>query len=339
MKILFNLQALRAFAALNVVLFHALGTSISYGFPVYSLHFLSDWSASGVDLFFVLSGFVMIYLMNKKSSKSITAWHFFLDRFTRIAPLYYFLSIVFFCSVLAFPDSFRSITNVSIIDLISSLLFLNQLLGFGDPLLFDGWTLEYEILFYLILACSLLLPFCRVRLFFTPALLFFLIFFTGLGTISIEFLFGMGIAYFFFFFKERPPFALLIFIIGLVWFFSFLWITPQYSILTHRVIQFGCPSALIVYGLVGLPQMRQNSLTRLGDASYGIYLIQVFTIPIFYKFCSSKEMISLIELMPNQELSNFALITLCLCLTALSGIFMHHFIELPLIGLARRCYR
>ena len=148
----------------------------------------------------------------------------------------------------------------------------------------------------------------------------------------------MGVAYLFFFFKESAPFALLVFMIGLAWFFSSLWITPQYAILTHRVIQFGCPSALIVYGLLGLPQMRQNFLTYLGDASYGIYLIQIFTIPAFYKLCSSKEMLSLIELIPNRGLSNFTLITLCLCLTALSGIFVHQFIERPLIRLARSCY-
>ena len=337
-KVLFNLQALRAFAALNVVLFHILGTANSYGFPTHHLHFLVGWGANGVDLFFVLSGFVMVYLLHKQSAKPISAGHFLLDRFTRIAPLYYFLSVVLFCSVLAFPSVFRSIANISSIDLIASLLFLSQALGFGGPLLFDGWTLEYEMLFYFILACSLVLPFPRARIILTPLVLLLLIIFAGLGTISLEFVFGMGIAYLFFFFKERPPFALVIFLVGIVWFCASLWLTPSTPLLNHRVIQFGLPSALIVYGLLGLSQMQPNSLTHLGDASYSIYLIQVFTIPAFYKLCSSKVMTSLIALIPNPALSFDLLILLCLGFTALCGLLLHHTIERPLIQLARRCY-
>jgi peptidoglycan/LPS O-acetylase OafA/YrhL len=64
-----NLQILRAFAAINVVLFHIIGTSVSYGQGVVQFSFLEGWGANGVDIFFVISGFVMVYtqLKNPKS--------------------------------------------------------------------------------------------------------------------------------------------------------------------------------------------------------------------------------------------------------------------------------
>ncbi|MDB2405246.1 acyltransferase family protein [bacterium] len=58
---LLNLQILRAFAALSVVLFHTIGTSSSYGFDTRWISYLEGWGASGVDVFFVISGFVMLY--------------------------------------------------------------------------------------------------------------------------------------------------------------------------------------------------------------------------------------------------------------------------------------
>ena len=50
-----NLQSLRAFAAINVVLFHILGSSISYGFSLQLLSTFEGWGANGVDIFFVIS--------------------------------------------------------------------------------------------------------------------------------------------------------------------------------------------------------------------------------------------------------------------------------------------
>jgi peptidoglycan/LPS O-acetylase OafA/YrhL len=55
------------------------------------------------------------------------------------------------------------------------------------------------------------------------------------------------------------------------------------EIYTQRVIMYGLPSFLIIYGLLGIKQIHMGVLTKLGDASYSIYLIQVFTIPAFYK--------------------------------------------------------
>ena len=67
---LLNLQLLRAFAALNVVLFHTIGTCF-LRYETDFISYLEGWGANGVDIFFVISGFVMLYTQidNKRTVK------------------------------------------------------------------------------------------------------------------------------------------------------------------------------------------------------------------------------------------------------------------------------
>jgi peptidoglycan/LPS O-acetylase OafA/YrhL len=68
-----NLQILRAFAAINVVIFHIIGTAIDYGFEADKLSLFRGWGANGVDVFFVLSGFVMLHSqLQKKGRRGIS---------------------------------------------------------------------------------------------------------------------------------------------------------------------------------------------------------------------------------------------------------------------------
>ena len=77
MEKIHSIQYLRAIAAIAVV-----GAHTFWGF-----------GSEGVDLFFVVSGFIMFYLIEAVPSKSATS--FFLDRYFRIAPMYYLFTIVF----------------------------------------------------------------------------------------------------------------------------------------------------------------------------------------------------------------------------------------------------
>ena len=88
-----NLQLLRAFAALNVVVLHTIGTADSYGYETNLISYLEGWGANGVDIFFVISGFVMLYtqLDNKKTVKD-----FLILRAIRIIPIYWLQFILSF---------------------------------------------------------------------------------------------------------------------------------------------------------------------------------------------------------------------------------------------------
>ena len=89
MRKLTNIQFLRAFAALNVVLFHILSTAHTYGYKPISLEFLAGWGACGVDLFFVISGFIMVYI---QSVKERSPTEFIVERILRVCPTYWLLT-------------------------------------------------------------------------------------------------------------------------------------------------------------------------------------------------------------------------------------------------------
>lgn len=142
---LFGIQYLRAVAALAVVVFHAAERS--------GLHFAVG--AAGVDIFFVISGFVMWTLA---STRSVSTGAFYRDRLLRIAPLYWIVTLVMAVGALAglFPR-----IRLTADHLAASLAFIpHHSPSNGEiwPLLVQGWTLNLEIFFYLIFGLILLLP-------------------------------------------------------------------------------------------------------------------------------------------------------------------------------------
>ena len=316
-KKLNNLQALRAFAALNVVLFHLIGTSASYGFGVDHLKIFEGWGFNGVDIFFVLSGFIMVYIQKDKTISPAT---FFIDRLTRIAPLYWLLTGTVLALTFIFPSIFRSdVSNIQIHSL-ASIFFMSQPLLEKMPVLYDGWTLEYEMLFYLSIAIGL---FFRKKILTYPFVMLvisFLIIFNLIQTVAFEFLLGIFLGNLYLNIDNNKKIQLASLVIGLTWFFStlivFRW---DGEIYTQRIIMYGLPSFLIIYGLLGIKQIHSGILTKLGDASYSIYLIQVFTIPAFYKI------IKVIKLFDG--VSHDFLAIICLISTAIGGYVLYELVE------------
>ena len=327
-KKLNNLQALRAFAALNVVLFHLIGTSASYGFGVDHLKIFEGWGFNGVDIFFVLSGFIMVYIQKDKTISPAT---FFIDRLTRIAPLYWLLTGTVLALTFIFPSIFRSdVSNIQIHSL-ASIFFMSQPLLEKMPVLYDGWTLEYEMLFYLSIAIGL---FFRKKILTYPFVMLvisFLIIFNLIQTVAFEFLLGIFLGNLYLNIDNNKKIQLASLVIGLTWFFStlivFRW---DGEIYTQRIIMYGLPSFLIIYGLLGIKQIHSGILTKLGDASYSIYLIQVFTIPAFYKI------IKVIKLFDG--VSHDFLAIICLISTAIGGYVLYELVEKHLTKWTRKIY-
>lgn len=125
-----SIQALRGLAALFVVFQH--------------VRFL-NFGAFGVDIFFCISGF-MIMFTTEKSTK-----YFFRKRLVRILPLYYLMTLGTYLSLLLFPSMFQQ-TRHDFSYLAKSLLFIPFDIGSGaiQPLVRIGWTINCEMLFYLL---------------------------------------------------------------------------------------------------------------------------------------------------------------------------------------------
>lgn len=310
-----NLQILRAFAAINVVIFHIIGTSTAYGFEPDKLSLFRGWGANGVDVFFVLSGFVMLH---SQLQKKRSAWNFFKFRLIRIIPIYWFVTMIVVFSYFLVPLSSFNSTIPSIEMILQSLFFLSAAISGNSPVLGVGWTLEWEMLFYLIFAFSLL--FSKWNKSYLFIIIFFI--FTIIVTsefIIIEFLYGMLIAYLYDQYSVGHKKGLAIAIVGFV--FLLCSINQLDSEYFHRVIVWGLPSFLIIFGLVYAKQYKSLLLEYLGNASYSIYLIHFLFISVFYKVINNMSIV----------LNNDFLAFSCLIGSILCGAILYSFIEKPLM--------
>jgi len=130
-----SIQALRAVAATSVIFAHV--PFVNRG-------------GFGVNIFFVVSGFIICYI------SSVSPRHFLLKRIFRVVPLYWIGTFgVFFIALVA--PHLLNFSTARPDELLKSLFFIPFVKESGRavPLLFLGWTLEYEMFFYLVFAMVL----------------------------------------------------------------------------------------------------------------------------------------------------------------------------------------
>lgn len=276
---LYNLQILRAFAATIVVVFHAMGTSVDYGLGSNGFEWLGDWGRSGVDIFFVLSGYLMYRLHGHHQT---SAPIFIFKRLARIVPTYWLLTLFYILLVVFLPSMFRQ-ASFDASYAISSFLFVSVWLEGSQPYIGPGWTLEYEMVFYALFALAIFVPYLKALrlLVVVSGAVMGLVLLTGFGSVAISFCLGMIAA-------ATPPPAdiarkwgvlLVVLVIGVLVYVASI----PYNYEVPRWIKYGVPASLIVYALALLPQVKSLIGGALGDASYSIYLIQMFTIPFMAK--------------------------------------------------------
>lgn len=300
---LWSLQYLRAAAAAAVVAFHTNWTH-------------SDIGAAGVDLFFIISGFVMAIV----TERAITPGAFLLARAIRIVPLYWLCTLAL--AVASRSDPWR---------VIQSLAFWPHEDGKGNlwPVLVPGWTLVYEAFFYLLMAAMLIGP-PRWRLPGMGALLALLVVAgrvwdpsgpagrTYSDPIMLEFLAGMllhaawrrgWVA------RGWPGLALAGLGVGLL-LLQAAWPAP----LLPRVLLWGGPALLIVAGALGMEAgrilPRWRALSWLGDASYALYLTHGFVL---------HRVDTLLKPLPAPVAVSLAMAA-CIAL----GLAVHQFVERPI---------
>lgn len=269
-----NLQVLRAFAALTVVLYHALATGSEYGHPAQLLRVFDGWGRNGVDIFFVISGFVMVYSQQRRPKAAPT---FLWQRVLRIVPLYWLLTLLWYGMALALTGAFRRGVP-ALGQLLASLLFVMHTVYRDLPVVFVGWTLEYEMLFYLLFAIGIASGRRVTALLFTGGALLALVLMGQVRWIAMEFFLGMLCAGVFRLVRN-PRLAGTLAVAGaaaltapLVW--------PVHG---EELLLSGLPACLLVTGLAAAPALRWQLGQYLGGASYSIYLVQVFSIPVAYK--------------------------------------------------------
>src|SRR3990167_499256 len=161
MKKFENIQALRAIAAMMVVFFHIAGLEMRYFHCMALSPYFTDLGNAGVDIFFVISGFIMVQVTQGKFQNKFEINKFFLNRIKRIYPLYWFYSLLVVLAIFIYPHI--SSHKWSVDGLIKSFLLIPQQ---GDPYLIVGWTLIHEMYFYI----TMILLLCAPEKFFVSLL-------------------------------------------------------------------------------------------------------------------------------------------------------------------------
>jgi exopolysaccharide production protein ExoZ len=277
---LISIQYLRGIAAMMVVVFHLVVNSNLFekGPAFQRAYFLN----AGVDIFFVISGFIMWHTTR---ARRVTPLGFMSDRIIRIVPLYWVVTIATMAIAYFLPGLMRS-TVFNLPHGIASLFFIpvhhpvfpNEYW----PVVVPGWSLNYEMFFYLVFALSLALP-TRFQLSFL-VVSFAAIFgiarlFNGNGLnvffgeeMNLEFIFGVllgeavarGL-------KIRKEACVALVLVG----FAFMVVSEQIHV--ARIFRWGIPALAIVAGAVLYERSAKTphipALKMIGDASYSLYLI------------------------------------------------------------------
>ena len=245
------------------------------------------WLSSGVDIFFVISGFIMWVSVARRPATS--AGEFMRNRLIRIVPIYWLVSVGVLAMTIVAPEFLHS-TVFSAPHALASFLFLparHPVTGEFWPLLVPGWTLNYEMLFYLLFAGAIAgadgVP--RRRLAIIAVLITSVVL---LGTalenrvdvmhfyanpILLEFLAGILIGIVYLELRVRSSWA---------WFVPFgagfvlLWLSQRTGLFASATNLVA--ASMIVAGALFAPAFSNRALKALGDASYSLYLTHVVTL-------------------------------------------------------------
>jgi peptidoglycan/LPS O-acetylase OafA/YrhL len=161
------LQVWRALAAFIVMAGHANNEALMIAKKTGEFYPLSRYpSGVGVDIFFVISGFVIVYASRHLIGKAGSWKPFILRRLIRIVPLYWFYTSLMLCIAFILPQVFDT-AQPELWHLVKSYFFYPHIRPFGDairPYLALGWSLNYEMYFYIVFAILMFLPKNRLAL-------------------------------------------------------------------------------------------------------------------------------------------------------------------------------
>ncbi|GAB6391514.1 MAG: acyltransferase [Treponematales bacterium] len=285
-----SIQFLRAIAALSVVYVHCT-TAGDYPFP--------SAGAFGVDIFFVISGFIMAYITAGNTNQ------FLIKRLIRIWPLYLLATIAMTLTVVLFRGLVHS-TTVSLSGFVKSILFIPGRENRGFPILGQGWTLNFEMFFYVSMALCVMLvkDKRRVSIINAAALTVFLVILNiarpdvyildyyrkGLFP---EFIYGILLYHFYRQCRGKPnkmnvqlKITLCVTLACLSYAYMVFSEVAKFQIAANRNINLGLPALLLVTSLLLLEEhIKNNKFTewgvKLGEASYAMYLFHYHIVTFF----------------------------------------------------------
>ncbi len=336
-----NIQALRGVAALAVLVAHIYGSEQSLaggGILPQQLRI----GVTGVDLFFLISGFVMALVAERTPDGVMGAFRFAYNRAARIYPLYWLATLFLLAVFFARDMLLGTVTETSA--LIPSFLLLPQA---EHPALVVGWTLIHEMYFYIVF--SIILVLAPARKLFLLALwgaVIAVAILIGIGNapwaalvfspLTFEFLAGCALFYLLHRLNGRGGgialgLGLAVMLVLTIGFDDHGW--ARLNDHGARALIYGPPFALILYGAASFERLNKLSaprwLTATGDASYALYL---FHLPIVMVLNRAVEML----IGDRGIVDNLVLIVSCAIASITAALILHRFVERRMLDFTRK---
>jgi exopolysaccharide production protein ExoZ len=346
------IQLLRALAVMCVVISHiAHELSVIVGGKVVNFNSKLFPGDFGVDLFFVISGFIMVYICWDKFGKPGAMLDFWIKRLIRIIPLYWIATTLMILVVVLLPQKVNTATS-DWGQWVASYLFIpyaRESDGLIRPVLGLGWSLQYELLFYFLFGISLL--FSRVKgIVLASGLLVALCIAanlvlneSGVSSTFIRFVshpiileFAAGVLIGYCYMKQLKMSKTASFIVGAAGVLLLLTV-PDFNdaIDKQRYIHYGIPAVLIVMAVVfpkGYADLEVNKLgLHMGESSYAIYLIHPFIIGAVSLIFARLGLFDIMGLI-NVVLT-FSVVVIFL--SGFVGYVAHYFFDLPFTNMLR----
>jgi exopolysaccharide production protein ExoZ len=337
-----SIQYLRGLAAILVLASHALlyplvGSDLAYG--------RLGWL--GVILFFVISGFIMVAVTGEGR---FSALGFLRRRFIRIVPMYWGATLVAAALALLAPQLFKT-TVYDTGQLVLSLLFVpffNPVSGSIHPLYKLGWTLNYEVFFYV---CFALLSFLGAR----SRVVWLTVAFTGLAALGLLFHPQPAIPQFYTSFMPlafcagawlglatltgRAGALSLTGIYGAL-VLGLIGLAEGFAIDRGSLVEDGFAFAGFVAfasALVLLAVRLERSLPRvalleqIGDASYSIYLVHIYEVAILAGLAFTL-------LNPADIWADYVVAAVSIAGGTVAGLLVYRFVEQPVLRLVNQLF-
>lgn len=341
---LHGITLLRGLAATLILVIHSL---LLLGYShTYSEKF--TLTNIGVDIFFVLSGFIMAFAHWNDFGKGAEGASLFLKkRFLRIYPMYFILTAFTAAIIFSAPALFHSLEYSNTL-LLQSLLFLPSKVGVSTSLILAvAWTLAFEVIFYFLFSLCLLfrrptglkLIVLLLLLWAVAGALFtsehYIINFF-LSTLPLEFTAGVFICIYFKSKHYRPLYnsqvgAMFLIITALTFTLAIPFpVADRLLTDNYRVIYYGLPAAAIFICFLSFsPKLYFSKIiTAVGDASYSTYLTHFLFLGAL-KFAANR--FGLIE-----GINIYVLIVFSCLFCTLGGIATHRIIEAPITHFLKR---
>ncbi len=328
---LVGIEAIRGVAAVAVILYHC-ARHVAQAMPAPALVAITQCGHAGVDLFFVLSGFIICVVHAPDCGTPAALPRYVHRRVVRVMPLYWIAlaAILAMAARHGIPPVPRLLASVALLP------------SDTPPLLGVAWTLQYQIVFYAVFA--VLIYNLRVGLAVLALWVAWIaahwagVAATSLprslvSTYNFEFLFGMAAAYLIRTRKLPRPRILAALGLGVL---AVMGVAEDFHAIDGNAalarLGYGLPSALLIAGVAeadrrGLWRV-PPLLQQLGRASYSLYLFQFVFIGIVW------------QLLTHAGVANsapaWALFAILAIAAVAGGIVVSRLVEHPLLALLRR---